>query len=176
MTFGWIEISDRTRARSVSGDPRGAGTFTLMPFVRPQIMKKIFTNKRYSGNATFKRSFEDATFVNCRFEDYVAQGANLMDTIFVHCSFRNVDFYWASMFRAQFIKCDLEEVSLRGANMNEVLFGDCRLVRCDFSHDNLGGNTDISSVTFHNSQRVECKYKRFRKGLTKPRRRRVKAR
>jgi uncharacterized protein YjbI with pentapeptide repeats len=127
-------------------------------------MPTVIQNQRFTGNETSeRRSFEEVVFVDCRFEDYVLEGANLADAVFVGCSFRKVDFYWAYVYRARFIKCELEEVSLRGASMDEVVFVGCRLVRCDFSHDNLGGNTDLSQVTFHDSQQTDCDHTKFKK-------------
>ena len=126
-------------------------------------MPTVIQSQHFGGNDTFKRSFEEIVLVDCRFEDYVLEGANLTDAVFVGCSFKNVDFYWASVFRAKFIKCSLEEVSLRGASMDEVVFASCRLIRCNFSHDNLGGDTDLSPVTFHNSEQIDCDYTKLKK-------------
>jgi len=47
--------------------------------------------------------------------------------------------------------------------MEEVVFACCRLLRCDFSHDNLGGDTDLAPVVFHECEQKECDYTKFKK-------------
>jgi uncharacterized protein YjbI with pentapeptide repeats len=125
-------------------------------------MATVVRSERFTGKATEERSFEDDILVDCAFENFEMEGANLMAAVFVGCSFKKVDFYWASMFSAKFVKCDLEEVDFRGATMNEVVFACCRLVRCNFSHDNLGGDTDLAPVAFHASECIDCDYTKFK--------------
>jgi uncharacterized protein YjbI with pentapeptide repeats len=115
-------------------------------------------NQRFTGNETFKRSFEELTVADSEFEEYILEGANLMDAVFERCTFKKVDFYWASMFRAKFVNCSLEDVDLRGANMEGASFTGCRLVRCDFSRDNLGAETNLSPVRFEDTEQVDCIY------------------
>jgi uncharacterized protein YjbI with pentapeptide repeats len=126
-------------------------------------MPSVIQNERFSGDESLKRCFQDTIFVDCQFEDYVLEGAQLTSAVFVSCLFRRVDFYWASMYQSRFIKCDLEEVDFRGASMLETVFALSRLVRCNFAHDNLGADTDLSSVTFHLSEQIDCDYTPFKK-------------
>ncbi|MBL9126084.1 MAG: pentapeptide repeat-containing protein [Verrucomicrobiales bacterium] len=85
----------------------------------------------------------DATFTDCEL-----QGAILTDAVLVRCRFDSVSFYWAQMYRTLFIECTFADVDFRGANMDECMFVRCQLDRCNFSRDNLGGDTDMSGVTF----------------------------
>src|SRR5688572_20253101 len=71
-------------------------------------MTPIFQRERFTGNENLKRSFEGTQLVDCHFEDYVFEGANFVNAVCVGCTFKNVDFYWASMFRAKLDKCELE--------------------------------------------------------------------
>ncbi len=112
----------------------------------------IYRGERFTGVESLKREFEDAILLDCRFEDYRLEGANLVAAVFVGCTFRKVDFYWSLAFRAKFISCDLEDVSFRGGNLDEAVFLSCRLVRCDFAQDNLGGDTEFGSVVFRDSR------------------------
>jgi uncharacterized protein YjbI with pentapeptide repeats len=114
----------------------------------------IFKSERFTGTETLNREFEDAILLDCRFEDYALEGANLVTATFVECTFRKVDLYWARAFRAKFFRCDLEDVSFRGGNLAEAVFLSCRLVRCDFTQDNLGGDTEFGSVEFHDSKHI----------------------
>src|SRR5688500_10610623 len=126
-------------------------------------MPTVVQGERFTGNESLKRSFEDATLIDCRFEDYALEGANLTSAVFVGCWFKKVDFYWASMFSAQLIKCDFEEVSFRRASMMDVIFASTRLVRCDFSHDNLAADTDLTPVSFHECEQIDCDYTKAKK-------------
>jgi uncharacterized protein YjbI with pentapeptide repeats len=130
----------------------------LISDVRQRNMPTVIQGERFTGNESLKRSFEDATLVDCCFEDYEAEGAMLTSAVFVGCTLKRVDFYWASMFRARFIKCEMEAVSFRGASMMEVVFAHCRLIRCDFSHDNLGVDTDLTPLVFHQCEQIDCDY------------------
>src|SRR5262249_444705 len=76
--------------------------------------------------------------------------------VFVGCAFKRADFYWASLYRARFVNCTFEEVCFRGASMMATVFVACNLVRCDFSYDNLGGDTDLTPVVFH-----DCKQQKW---------------
>jgi|GEM_PF-6922629 Uncharacterized low-complexity proteins len=111
----------------------------------------VWKDEKFSEVETFERSFEDAIMLDCQFEDYRLEGANLVAAVFVGCSFKRADFYWARGFRAKFIRCDLEDVSFRGGNLDEAVFLRCRIVRCDFTQDNLGGDTHFRSVVFIDS-------------------------
>jgi len=42
--------------------------------------------------------------------------------------------------------------------MEEVYFFDSVLDKCDFSQDNLGGETDLSATHFVNSCQRDCKF------------------
>jgi len=119
-------------------------------------MSSVIQGERFTGNATFQRSFADLTLVDCVFEDYTHQGASMTDVVFVGCSFKRVDFYWASMFRSRFVKCELEEVDFRGAALDETVFASCRFLRCDFGPDNLGAETDLVGVSFHRVEMIDC--------------------
>jgi uncharacterized protein YjbI with pentapeptide repeats len=125
------------------------------------MMTQIFDSQVFTGNIHLEKSkvdFYETVVVDSLFDDYVAEGASLSGGVFVECSFRNADFYWGQFFCATFIRCEFENVDFRGGNMKEAVFVGCRLLRCDFSNDNLGGETDLSTVTFHDTTRIECRY------------------
>ena len=124
-------------------------------------MTEVFHARHFTGKETSKLDFDDAVFVNCTFEDCEHTPAAPSYTVFVNCVFQRVDFYWAVLFMTRFIGCELEEVDFRGAGLTEVVFSQCKLTRCDFSHDNLGGDTSLDSVLFHDTERIDCKYKKF---------------
>lgn len=42
--------------------------------------------------------------------------------------------------------------------MEDAALVDCRLLRYAFLNNNLGGETDLSSVSFHETTRIECRY------------------
>lgn len=132
--------------------PQGGGSAFYFDMEKMCIVIK---GEHFTGSETFKRSFEDALVIGCVFADYELEGANLMGAAFVDCTFEKVNFYWASMFKARFIKCRLEAVDFRGANMAETVFAECRIERCDFSKDNLGADTDITQVTFFESEHID---------------------
>lgn len=127
----------------------------------------VFRSRKFTGNQhrtaelaeldpPLAKQFEDATVVDCQFEDYTSEGARLYCATFENCSFKNVDFYWASAFCTRFIRCQFEDVDFRGANLTDAVFKECRLLRCDFSPDNLGATTDLTKVSFEDTEQIDC--------------------
>lgn len=86
--------------------------------------------------------------------------SHLSESSFFRCEFVGIDFYWMLMDCAKFQNCNFTDVDFRGAILTEAIFSNCRLVRCDFSNDNLGGKTDLSSVEFKGTERIECIYEK----------------
>jgi len=120
--------------------------------MRTVIQKQAFTGPQNTFDAG------SALVLDCTFADSLMQGAMLTDGVFVRCEFKSVSLYWAHMFRTVFLECSFTDVEFRGANMEECMFVRSTLLRCDFSRDNLGGETDISTVAFTDSVRRECRY------------------
>lgn len=120
--------------------------------MRTVLQKQTFTGQNNSFDA------DSALVLDCGFTDCLMQGATFSDGIFVRCEFREVSLYWAHMFRTVFVDCSFTGVEFRGANMEECMFVRCALVRCDFSRDNVGGETDLSAVAFVDSERTDCSY------------------
>lgn len=120
-------------------------------------MRTVIQKQSFAGQ---KKSFDadSALVLDCSFTDCLMQGAMLSDAVFIRCQFRGVSLYWAHMFRTVFLECSFAEVEFRGANMEECMFVRCTLTRCDFSRDNVGGETDLSHVAFANSERKDCRF------------------
>lgn len=124
-------------------------------------MTLIIQSHVFHGNEPTSKpplDLEEAIVIDCRFDQYVHEGAPWTGAVFVGCTFKDVDLYWGHFFRTRFIRCTLENVDFRGANLEETAFVGSRLVRCDFSNDNLGGTTDVSTVSFHETERIECRF------------------
>jgi len=120
-------------------------------------MRTVIQNQSYT---THQNGFDadsalvlDSTFASCNIE-----AAILTDAVIVRCQFTSISLYWAQMFRTLFLECSFADVDFRGANMEQCMFVRCTLRRCDFSRDNLGGETDLSKVTFTDSQQIDCKH------------------
>jgi uncharacterized protein YjbI with pentapeptide repeats len=119
--------------------------------MRTILEKQTFTGRRNSFDA------DSALILDCSFTDCLMQGATFSDGVLVRCAFKDVSLYWAHMFRTVFVDCSFDGVEFRGANMEESMFVRCALTRCDFSRDNLGGETNLSAVGFVDSARTDCR-------------------
>lgn len=123
------------------------------------MIPKVVQSEHFTGSETGSgRSFEERIVIDCVFEDYTNEGAMLSNSVFIGCAFKNVDFYWAHLFRTRFLNCEFDVVDLRGADLADAVFVDCRLFRCDFSNDNLGGDTSLTKTLFHESKQTDCRY------------------
>lgn len=120
--------------------------------MRPVIQNQRFLDHKVGFDADSALVL-DSTFTGCSM-----QGAILTDAVIVRCQFSDVSLYWGHMFRTVFLECSFTDVEFRGANMELCMFVRCKLTRCDFSRDNLGGKTDLTEVSFADSQQVDCKY------------------
>lgn len=120
--------------------------------MRSLIQKQHFEGARNSFDA------DSALVLDSSFTNALMQGAMLSDAMFVRCEFNSVSLYWASMFRTLFLECSFANVEFRGANMEESMFVHCTLIECDFSRDNVGAVTDLTTVSFTDSLRTDCKY------------------
>jgi fluoroquinolone resistance protein len=123
-------------------------------------MPAIFQSQRFTDSDVDKYEFDSCLFIDCVFDGYQMDVTHLSESSFFRCDFVKANLYWKLMYRSKFQNCNFTDVYFRGANMTEVIFSKCRLVRCDFSDDNLGGKTDLSSVEFEDTERIECIYEK----------------
>ena len=120
-------------------------------------MRTVIQNQSYSTDSNGFNA--DTTLVlDSKFTGCNLEGAVLADAVIVRCQFNGVSLYLAWMFRTVFLECSFVDVDFRGANMEQCMFVRCTLSRCDFSRDNLGGETDLSEVSFADSKQTGCKY------------------
>jgi len=97
---------------------------------------------------------DDAELRERDFSGAVLEGVCCMDARFDGSSFRGADLYWAIAMGASFAACDFTDADLRGADLKDTNFTDARLIRTNFSRNNVGGATqlqgaDLSTAAIH---------------------------
>jgi len=123
------------------------------------VKRTLIQNKSFAEKKKWVHLDADSALVlDCAFTRCELAGAILSDALLVQCEFTDVSFYWAQMFRTVFLDCSFSGVDFRGANMEECMFVRCSLTKCDFSRDNLGTETDLSNVSFSESEQHDCKH------------------
>lgn len=83
---------------------------------------------------------DDACYLNCSFEELIAEGSHFSGSLFVDCRFDRTDLYWCHAFNCHFVDCQFDRCDLRG-NFDEVALIRCRFNECDYGKDNVGGVT-----------------------------------
>jgi len=93
-----------------------------------------------------KRFCDEANLQNEDFSGAILEGVCCMDAHFDSSSFRGTDLYWIIAMGSSFRDCDFTDAILRGADLKDTIFSEARLIRTDFSRDNLGGSTRLQGA------------------------------
>ena len=111
--------------------------------------RHVIARKYRRGGLGGHDSFEDRVFIDCTFEECVAEGASI-DSIFVHCLFHKQDWYWAIAHAATFVDCRFVQCDLRGS-FYDTYFIRCQFEDCMTGEDNMGGKT-----TWEGAKAIDC--------------------
>jgi len=105
-----------------------------------------------------KQFHDEADLPDQDFSGAVLEGVCCMDARFDGSTFRGTDLYWAIAMGSSFRDCDLTDAVLRGADLKETIFSGARLIRSDFSCDNLGGATQPQGADLSNATIQNCRF------------------
>ena len=109
-------------------------------------------------NALRKQVRDDADLRNRDFSGALLQGVCCMDACFDGSSLSGADLYWAIAMGCSFRDCDLTDAIFCGADLKDTVFTGARLIRADFSRDNLGGATQFQGANLSGAIIQNCRF------------------